>query len=174
MKSLRPEHFGGTYLRPPLLLSEAICCSANIQSSRLTDVCPAITRDKMFLFWPLYILVARAWSWLCRKVNSAAAGAAQHGEKWFSAHTRPAALRPHSNHTLWNSGGGRPKQRARFIFKSEFMVVSAFLKSVFNFDLGLLIVFAHLRSGDPAWERSAGLTGGLFTYITATSCMLHV
>lgn len=78
---VKPEHFGGTYLQPPLLLSEAICCGVNIQSSELTDVCPAITLDKMFLFWLLYILVVQAWSWLCRKVNAAAAGAAEHGEK---------------------------------------------------------------------------------------------
>lgn len=54
------------------------------------------------------------------------------------------------------------------------MVMSAFLKSMFNFDLGLLIVFVHLRSGDAAWERSRGLTRGLFLKIYIPAKSLHV
>lgn len=91
----------------------------------------------MFLFWPLYILVVQAWSWLLRKVN-AAAGAAELGAKWFSTQTQPA-LRPHSNHTLWNSEG-KPKQQVQFIFNSKYMVMPPLLKSMFsltNFDLKL-------------------------------------
>lgn len=94
--------------------------------------------------------MVRAWSWLCRKVNSAAAGAAQHGEKVIQCtHTASSTL-GHTATTHCETAKGRPKQQAQFIFKSEFMVMSAFLKSMFNFDLGLLIVFVHLRSGDAA------------------------
>lgn len=150
----------------PLLLSEAICCGANTQSSKLTDVCPAITPDKMFLFWPLYILLVQAWSWLCRKVN-AAAGAAEHGEKWFSTQTQPA-LRPHSNHTLWNSEG-KPKQQAGFIFNTEFMVMPALLKSMFS--LGKLWFETLWLLFLCTWERSTGPTWSLlFCLLETVAC----
>lgn len=77
----------------PRLLSGPICCGVNTQSSRLTDVCPAVTQYIMFLFCFLYILPVQARSWRCRKVNAAAA-AAERGEKRFSALTQ-AALRAH-------------------------------------------------------------------------------
>lgn len=64
-------------------------------------------------------------------------------------HTASSTL-GHTATTHCETAKGRPKQQAQFIFKSEFMVMSAFLKSMFNFDLGLLIVFVHLRSGDAA------------------------
>lgn len=41
------------HLFAPPPLSETICCWVNAESSRLTDVCPAITLEKMFLFWPV-------------------------------------------------------------------------------------------------------------------------
>lgn len=75
-----------------------------------------------------------------------------------SVHTHGQQHLGHTATTHCETAKGRPKQQAQFIFKSEFMVMSAFLKSMFNFDLGLLIVFVHLRSGDTARERSAGLT----------------
>lgn len=77
----------------PRLLSGPICCGVNTQSSRLTDVCPAVTQYIMFLFCCLYILPVQARSWRCRKVNAAAA-AAERGEKQFSALTQ-AGLRAH-------------------------------------------------------------------------------
>lgn len=77
----------------PRLLSGPICCGVNTQSSRLTDVCPAVAQHIMFLFCFLYILPTQARSWRCRKVNAAAA-AAEQAEKRFSALTQ-AALRAH-------------------------------------------------------------------------------
>lgn len=97
VKSLSPRALSSHLCAAPHLLSEVICCGADIQSSRLAGVCPAITPDKMFLFWRLYIWVAQAWSWPRGKVN-AAAGAA--GTWWKviqytgSARAR-ATQRPH-------------------------------------------------------------------------------
>lgn len=62
----------------------------------------------MFLFWLLYILVVRAWSWLCRKVN-AAPGAVQYGEKWFSKQTPTTKARQQPLIV-------KPKQQVLFIF----------------------------------------------------------
>lgn len=114
-------------------IAALLCSSGTVVRADLlyweytAQLCPAVTQYNMFLFWLLYILLVQARSVRCRKVN-AAATAAEHGEKWFSALTQ-AALR--ASHTLWNDSG-KPKQQVTFIFNLQFMVMPALLWSMFG------------------------------------------
>lgn len=168
MKSLSPDHFWGTYLQPPSSCQRLFAVEQIYSPAGWLTFALQLHRRKCFLFWPLYILVVQAWSWLCRKVN-AAAGAAEHGEKWFSTQTQPA-FRPHSNHTLWNSKG-KPKQQVQFIFNSKFMVMPTLHKSMFsltNFDLGVYDCCYCVPTQWRTWKRrNTGSTWSLFYLFTA-------
>lgn len=102
-------------------------------------------------------------------------------------HSQPA-LRPHSNHTLWNSEG-KPKQQVQFIFNPKFMVMPALLKACLAsltliWEL-VIIVTVYPHRGGSTWQEIQALREVFFFIIcllkslacfytfTLTVCVQH-